>query len=66
MIGKFYEKLDADTNLQAYLTRKMENIGVGESEKSTIIACAKEAGVDVQVEEIDGYIRAGIEQITQH
>ncbi|MBP2632293.1 MAG: hypothetical protein H6Q70_2921 [Firmicutes bacterium] len=66
MIGKFYEKLDADTNLQAYLMRKMENIGVGESEKATIIACAKEAGVDVQVEEIDGYIRAGIEKITQH
>lgn len=66
MIGKFYEKLDADTNLQAYLMKKMENIGVGESEKEIIIACAKEAGVDVQSEEIDGYIRAGIEKITQH
>jgi hypothetical protein len=66
MIEKFYEKLDTDRNLQAYLMKEMESARDEEEKKVTIIACAKEAGVDVQVEEIDGYVRAGKEQITQH
>lgn len=65
MIEKFYEKLNADSNLKAYLMGRIQEIKVGESEKGIIIACAQEAGVDVQIEEIDGYIRAGKEQITQ-
>jgi hypothetical protein len=46
--------------------KEMENARDEEEKKETIIACAKEAGVEVQVEEIDGYVRAGKEQITQH
>ncbi|WP_110953430.1 hypothetical protein [Anaerosinus massiliensis] len=65
MIERFYEKLDTDRNLQAYVMKTIESARNEEHKIEIIIDCAKNAGVEVQVEEFYGYVRAGKEKITQ-
>lgn len=65
MIQAFYDKLDNDHNLRKYLLNYLEDARDEADKVDRFIACAQLAGVEVQKEEINGFIVAGKEKVSQ-